>query len=241
MKITLSNILRVSSLGTLVWGLAACTTQQGLNYDIRAVQAAGQQAPAYRVSCDGLFGSSKQCVAAAEKFCQGQGITSLGIVDRVRSGAPMGDPRELTFMCGRPQPKAAPAPQAMPQAQPQPQRVAPPRQVLLQGNASFDSDSAVLTPVARRELDQFVDANRANAFREATVTGYTDSTGSDTYNQRLSEARARSVVTYLRTKGLNVQKFSAEGLGEADPVAPNDTAQGRAENRRVEIHLGTQQ
>ena len=109
--------------------------------------------------------------------------------------------------------------------------------MLLQGNANFEVDRATLTPEARRQLDRFVDANRGVGFRRVTITGYTDSTGSLSHNGRLSEARARAVTTYLRTSGLQVGQFVSEGKGPADPVASNATADGRAQNRRVEIQV----
>ncbi|MGU7785356.1 OmpA family protein [Burkholderia sp. PU8-34] len=241
MNISFNRVVRASSLGAFVLGLAACTTQSGPTYDIRAVQLAGQPAQAYRVSCDGLLSSTNQCAAAAERFCKGSGFTPLESVDRVRSGTPMKDPREITFMCGKPQPKPQPQPepQARPQPQPEPpaQPVPQPRQMLLQGNANFATDSSVLTPAARRALEQFVSANQANTFRRVTVTGHTDSTGSVAHNQRLSEARARAVATYLRTSGLRGGQFVSEGMGPAEPVASNATTEGRAKNRRVEIQV----
>jgi outer membrane protein OmpA-like peptidoglycan-associated protein len=67
--------------------------------------------------------------------------------------------------------------------------------------------------------------------------GYTDSTGSDAYNQQLSEDRANSVASYLKTKQVNSARFQVIGFGENNPVADNTTAQGRAQNRRVELTL----
>jgi OOP family OmpA-OmpF porin len=67
------------------------------------------------------------------------------------------------------------------------------------------------------------------------VAGHTDSTGSETYNQGLSERRANSVKDYLTSQGVTATRLSAKGYGEAQPVASNDTKEGRAENRRVEL------
>lgn len=69
------------------------------------------------------------------------------------------------------------------------------------------------------------------------VIGHTDSTGSEAYNQQLSEARASSVARYLESQKVLPQRIMTRGMGESQPVASNDTAEGRAENRRVEIHL----
>jgi outer membrane protein OmpA-like peptidoglycan-associated protein len=67
------------------------------------------------------------------------------------------------------------------------------------------------------------------------IVGHTDSKGSDAYNQALSERRAASVREYLASQGLDGSKISTSGRGEADPVASNDTADGRQQNRRVHI------
>ena len=69
------------------------------------------------------------------------------------------------------------------------------------------------------------------------VAGYTDSVGSDAYNQQLSESRARSVTNYLKNKKITAVRFDTVGFGERNPIADNNTEEGRALNRRVEITL----
>lgn len=69
------------------------------------------------------------------------------------------------------------------------------------------------------------------------ITGYTDNTGEATYNQQLSQARAKSVGAYLVGQGVSPNRLFAQGMGELNPIASNSTAQGRAQNRRVEITL----
>ncbi|MBN3741696.1 MULTISPECIES: OmpA family protein [Burkholderia] len=228
-------LLRAASIGAIAMALGACTTQSGVTYDIRAVSIPGKPDNVFRVSCDGLLGSANACARAAEEFCQGKGFTPLEMIDRVYSRAPMKDPREITFMCGKPQPVVQAAPPA-PQPQPAPQPVQQ-RQVLLQGDANFAFDSAVLTPEARSQLDRFVQINGGIEFRRVAITGFTDSTGSKTHNLALSASRARNVMNYLSSNGLKAQSFVSEGLGAADPVASNATAEGRAQNRRVEIRI----
>lgn len=73
------------------------------------------------------------------------------------------------------------------------------------------------------------------------VFGYTDSTGAESYNLRLSEVRANAVSTYLTRSGVDSNRMSSTGRGEASPIATNDTEQGRAQNRRVEIALSPRQ
>ncbi|MCA8003000.1 MULTISPECIES: OmpA family protein [Burkholderia] len=237
------HFVRRGLLGAFVVLLSACTTQSGPTYTVRAIKAPDQAAPVFRVTCEGLVSSTQSCEAAARKFCAGKPVTQLQAVDRVRRGAAMGDPRELTFMCGvPPQARVEPPVAAQPQPVEQPQPVVAPiaqRQVLLQGSANFAFDSAALTPSARQALNRFLDVNRDARFQRVTVTGYTDSQGAHAHNVRLSEARARAVATYLRAGGLRADHFATVGKGAAEPVASNATAEGRAQNRRVEIELET--
>ncbi|HDR9802213.1 OmpA family protein [Burkholderia cenocepacia] len=230
-------LLRAASIGAIAMALGACTTQSGVTYDIRAVSIPGKPDNVFRVSCDGLLGSANACARAAEEFCQGKGFTPLEMIDRVYSRAPMKDPREITFMCGKPQPAPVAAPVAQPQPRPAP---VPQRQVLLQGDANFALDSAVLTPQARSNLDRFIEVNRGVEFRRVTVTGFTDSTGSATHNLALSASRARNAMNYLSANGLKAQSFVSQGQGAAEPVASNATAEGRAQNRRVEVRIDAQ-
>jgi len=69
------------------------------------------------------------------------------------------------------------------------------------------------------------------------VAGYTDSQGSESYNQQLSEDRAKAVADYLKTKKITPARFEIVGFGERNPIADNSTAEGRAQNRRVELTL----
>ena len=69
------------------------------------------------------------------------------------------------------------------------------------------------------------------------IYGYTDSTGKVAYNQTLSEQRAEAVKTYLASKGLDSNRFETQGLGVNDPIASNETAEGRDKNRRVEFAI----
>ena len=245
MNATLFKYLRAPLLGAFVTVLAACATQSGPTYTLHAVSVANQQAPTYQVSCLGLFESSSSCVRVAQETCQAQPVTWLEAIDGVSGITPKNAPREMTFMCGKPVVQQ-PVPQAVPQpvqrAVPQPQAEQPAlqRQLLLQGNANFATDSAVLSPIARTNLDQFVRVNQGVNLRRVTVMGYTDKTGSEAHNLKLSQARAAAVVQYLRDGGLHADQFVAQGLGSADPVASNATAEGRMQNRRVDVRVFTE-
>nr|WP_300309329.1 OmpA family protein [Halomonas sp.] len=104
--------------------------------------------------------------------------------------------------------------------------------VALRG-VNFEFDSARLTPAAEQNLMHVAEVLRNNPNVNVRIEGYTDSTGAASYNQKLSEARAISVANFLASQGVDPQRMSAAGYGEENPIASNDTEQGRAENRRV--------
>lgn len=99
----------------------------------------------------------------------------------------------------------------------------------------FVSNSAELTPVAKAKLNSIVALLLEHTSVNATIAAHTDSRGSTNYNSELSRLRAIEVVSYLGSKGVNVSRLSAKSFGESIPIASNDTADGRAKNRRVEI------
>ena len=98
----------------------------------------------------------------------------------------------------------------------------------------FDSDKAVIKDP--KVLDEVVVILKANPKLNGEVRGYTDSTASAEYNQKLSEARAKAVRDYFIKQGIAPERIRAKGFGETNPVASNDTVEGRALNRRVELH-----
>lgn len=99
----------------------------------------------------------------------------------------------------------------------------------------FDTAKWTLRPVAREKLARVAGIVLSHPGLLIEVEGHTDSVGSDAYNQRLSEQRANSVREYLITQGLRPDILSSRGFGETTPVATNDTAAGRQQNRRVEL------
>jgi outer membrane protein OmpA-like peptidoglycan-associated protein len=105
------------------------------------------------------------------------------------------------------------------------------------GNITFATDSAGLNAEFFEVLDSV--ALVVNEFEQTVieVAGHTDSTGSDAYNQTLSEQRAGAVAAYLRTRQVRGDRIITVGMGEARPIATNDTAEGRQANRRVELTL----
>jgi OOP family OmpA-OmpF porin len=118
---------------------------------------------------------------------------------------------------------AAPAPEPEPQV------------ITIAGDVAFEFDSATLRPAFYPTLDEIAVALQENPGTELEVIGHTDSVGSDAYNLGLSERRARAVADYLAERGVAMDRMIVGGVGEAQPIAPNDNDEGRAQNRRVEI------
>ena len=105
---------------------------------------------------------------------------------------------------------------------------------------NFDFDKYNIRPDAAPILDEA--ARTLQQYGDVTiyVDGYTDSIGSDAYNQRLSERRANAVKEYLQSHGVAASRMTARGFGKTNPVASNETAEGRAQNRRVELIVNNQ-
>jgi len=111
--------------------------------------------------------------------------------------------------------------------------------ITLSGQVLFVTGKSELLPAAQDQLDQVAKALKDQGdLKPMVVEGYTDSVGSDTTNLKLSKDRADAVRSYLVSKGVPSDKISSVGKGKANPVASNDTADGRANNRRVEIVIG---
>jgi outer membrane protein OmpA-like peptidoglycan-associated protein len=110
-------------------------------------------------------------------------------------------------------------------------------EVRLTNDILFDYDSSALRPASRTTLNELADNFAQYPDNQIIVEGHTDSTGSDAYNQRLSEQRAANVADYLIGRGVAARNVIVYGYGESDPKSSNDTAEGRQLNRRVEIHI----
>lgn len=99
----------------------------------------------------------------------------------------------------------------------------------------FDHDSDVPKPSATSALEQLAEALESAPDLNVVIEGHTDADGEDGYNLDLSDRRARSVVAWLAERGIDAGRLTPQGLGEAEPVASNDTADGKALNRRVDV------
>lgn len=101
----------------------------------------------------------------------------------------------------------------------------------------FDYDSAAVKPAARENLRNLADSLAKYPDTSVMLVGHTDADGTDTYNQGLSERRASAAAAFLASSGVQRARIDATGRGEAEPVAANDTATGKAQNRRVEVAI----
>jgi OOP family OmpA-OmpF porin len=172
----------------------------------------------------GIVATSGETERQNEDYATGIGI---GVVSGALIGGLFGhcafDPRLA-------EPRVAPPP-PLPPPPPPPVR----RKIVLRG-VNFDFDKATVRSDAADTLAEAAQILREQASIEVWVDGHTDALGTDTYNQRLSERRAQAVVDYLMQHGVGAARLHARGFGESRPVASNDTDDGRAQNRRVELN-----
>jgi OmpA-OmpF porin, OOP family len=110
-------------------------------------------------------------------------------------------------------------------------------QVFRLNNVFFDFDKWDLRPESFVELDRVVKLLNENPAMEIDLSAHTDSFGSDDYNFKLSDNRARSCMEYILSKGIPANRVTSQGYGESKPVAPNDTPDNRQLNRRVEFKI----
>ena len=109
--------------------------------------------------------------------------------------------------------------------------------VNLTNDILFDFNSSSLRPESRQTLADLASNFRNYPDEQVTIEGHTDSVGTPSYNQTLSEQRASAVSSYLSTEGVPSARITSIGYGETRPKASNDTPEGRQLNRRVEIHI----
>jgi outer membrane protein OmpA-like peptidoglycan-associated protein len=152
---------------------------------------------------------------------------ALGVGESAPAPAP--EPR-----AAEPAPEPAPAPTPPPAEEPAPTPQA--QRIVLRG-VNFDLDKSEIRPDAGVILDEAANQLGQVPGARVSVEGHTDSSGSDAYNQSLSERRAASVKDYLVGKGVDGSRLTTAGYGESQPVADNATAEGRALNRRVELKV----
>lgn len=100
---------------------------------------------------------------------------------------------------------------------------------------NFDTDKHDIKPQYHEPLDDVAEILKANPHVKVRIDGHTDSAGTDAHNQGLSERRANAVMEYLVSEGIAQSRLRAKGLGESQPIRPNDTPENMLINRRVEL------
>jgi outer membrane protein OmpA-like peptidoglycan-associated protein len=109
--------------------------------------------------------------------------------------------------------------------------------VTFESGILFATNESTLSPASRASLDKFASSLQGHPDTDVKIYGHTDSTGSDAINNPLSQRRAESVYNYLVSKGISGARLVSDGFGSTQPVAGNNTPEGRAQNRRVEIYI----
>jgi OmpA-OmpF porin, OOP family len=112
-----------------------------------------------------------------------------------------------------------------------------PEQKFTLDDVHFETSKSVLLPSSFHVLNELAAALKAKKDLKLEIAGHTDSVGNNDSNQKLSENRAKSVVAYLIKKGVEAARLIAKGYGEDEPIATNDTEEGRQENRRTEARI----
>lgn len=105
----------------------------------------------------------------------------------------------------------------------------------------FDFDSAALQPKAVSHLQNLAQSLNKHPYTRVAVVGHTDSVGTDTYNQQLSEERAAAAAEVLIQEGVAPDRITSEGRGEVEPIASNETEEGQQKNRRVEVVISVEE
>jgi outer membrane protein OmpA-like peptidoglycan-associated protein len=149
--------------------------------------------------------------------------TAVGQRDQATQQAAMANEEAARIKAEVDQLKATPTPRGL---------------VLTLGDVLFDTGRAELNPGASRKLDQLAQFLNEHKDRRVQIDGFTDSVGTEAYNEDLSRRRADSVKSALLVRGIDASRIGTEGYGKAYPVANNNDSGGRQLNRRVEVVIG---
>lgn len=109
--------------------------------------------------------------------------------------------------------------------------------LIMPGNITFATNQSTIKPEFYATLNKIAKVLAEDKNSGILVTGFTDSTGNDSINIPLSQARAQSVASYIASQGISTTRINAQGMGSANPIASNSTAEGRETNRRVELSI----
>jgi outer membrane protein OmpA-like peptidoglycan-associated protein len=140
-------------------------------------------------------------------------------------------------------PKPPEPPKEEPPPPPKPKRVeVTADKIVIREKIQFDLNKATIKPESNELLGEIVDVFKENThIKKVSIEGHTDNQGSDAYNQKLSDQRAKSVLDYLVGKGIEAKRLTSKGFGESKPIGNNETEEGKEENRRVEFIITEQE
>jgi outer membrane protein OmpA-like peptidoglycan-associated protein len=239
----------VSIAISILAGLGACASEPDVLAPVRQRVAAAAADGGVRTYAPGSLADAQRALKLASGadegaerdhyvYMAGKNLDlAAAIVDRRAAE------QELEALRNQPRPEAGDAApdgkrSGVVTAEPldQPKPVQPSRDVALTiPDLSFDSGTAKLSPGAKRRLDPVVASLRGDPALNALVEGYTDDSGGHEANLRISLARAKAVEAYLVEQGISAGRIQTLGHGEQYPIASNATAEGRSQNRRIEI------
>jgi outer membrane protein OmpA-like peptidoglycan-associated protein len=222
---------------TVVFLMAACAPPSHMGVPDRAMLAPAEfaQTEAAITQAEKSAGA-KHCpdkIAKAKALAK-QGVETYWACRTAEAMAMLADARKLAKEaegCTPPPPPPAPAPPPPPPPPP------PVKQPISFHSVYFDFDKAILKAEAKAELDKAAKIMQDNPGVTLELQGNTDAMGTDAYNKALGDKRAKAVFDYLKAKGIAVGRLKTVSFGEAKPVAPNNTDQGRAKNRRVDLTI----
>ncbi len=112
-----------------------------------------------------------------------------------------------------------------------------PSKLITLDNVYFDTDKATIKPESYEQLNELANLLKEKKGMEIEIAGHTDNTGSEEHNKDLSQQRADAIRNYLIKKGANPDHITAVGYGAEQPIAPNITPEGKAQNRRIEVRI----
>jgi OOP family OmpA-OmpF porin len=144
---------------------------------------------------------------------------------------------------GDPPPPPPPPPEPEPPPPPPPKRVeVTADKIVIREKIQFDFNKATIKEESHDLLSEIVQVVQENEhIKKVSIEGHTDDQGSDKYNQKLSDQRAKSVLDHLVSKGVDAGRLTAKGFGESKPIASNETEEGKEQNRRVEFIITEQE
>jgi OOP family OmpA-OmpF porin len=151
------------------------------------------------------------------------------------------DTSSLTIVGDPPAPP--PPPKEEPPPPPKPKRVeVTADKIVIREKIQFELNKATIKSDSHELLGEIVEVFKENPhIKKVSIEGHTDDQGSDQYNQKLSDQRAKSVLDYLVGKGIEAKRLTSKGLGESKPIASNATEEGKEQNRRVEFIISEQE